>query len=579
MASQAAIDIGKVRVDEVHHAPVLANDGPEKQPRLLAHRLSQRLVEAGKNVGVRGRAREKSRLQPLLSEVLRQGVRPWVAQHPLNLSGEHLGVRQAAIAGQLEQLGIRHAAPEKIGEPGSELIGRDRVNRRRVFRLGIELDTKEKMRRGERRLEDHPEGVLDGALVVNHSPAKLDETLKLTILKGAPVRPGYKALDGLADVAQMRTPILHQGAHDHPGRLSRRLLQFKKPDLEPVDKQIAIAAKGGVGVARAVIIIEQGYAEAVLALIELDPGLVYLRGGGNRLDLRLTHRLAVNSEAHPDRLRTRLAAISPGSQDIVTGLRGLVNNGQFVVGVDTGGLVIRSSPANMFVRGPVARGGLLSLVMGESGAPDGQGGKQRADNVFSRVYVFFQQQRRQRQHISDVVKAVAHIVSGKVIRQLDLESREISHRARVFIAAEPANRRATRVDRSIAIKAVELRIDGGAKGQALSLGWLPGLFRRHLTQDQHAADRLPFLTASLNRLGVASGRKIEPALRLLAFMATHAIAVEELGRLARQFLCGQHRERARAKKEGEGREGAAPDQRCGCWLIVHGQGRCLPRAS
>ena len=266
VASQPSIDPGKVGVDEFQHAAILAHDVGKKEAGLLSHRLAKSGVVGGEDVRVRSRAGEEPRLQPLLSEVLRQGVRPWVAQHPLNLGGEHLGVRQAAIAGQLEKLVIRHTAPDKIGQPAGELKGRDRVNRPGVVRLGVELDTKEKIRRRERRLEDHPEGVLDGALVVNHSPAKLDETLKLTILKGAPVRPGYKALDGLADVAQMRTPILHQGAHDHPGRLSRRLLQFKKPDLEPVDKQIAIAAKGGGGVARAVIIIEQGYAEAVLAL-------------------------------------------------------------------------------------------------------------------------------------------------------------------------------------------------------------------------------------------------------------------------------------------------------------------------
>ena len=53
-------------------------------------------------------------------EVANETVRLRVVEHPVHLSREDLGVGQAALAGQFEQLGVRHAAPEKIGEPGGQ---------------------------------------------------------------------------------------------------------------------------------------------------------------------------------------------------------------------------------------------------------------------------------------------------------------------------------------------------------------------------------------------------------------------------------------------------------------------------
>ena len=93
--------------------------------------------------------------------------------------------------------------------------------------------------------------------------------------------------------------------------------------------------------------------------------------------------------------------------------------------------------------------------------------------------ILFQQHRRQREHIADVVKAITRIIRGKIVRRLEIHAHEIANGVVVFRAIEPANRDAAGVG-MVAVALENLGLDPGGDQLAFLRRRLRFFFRRHL---------------------------------------------------------------------------------------------------
>ena len=79
-------------------------------------------------------------------EVGHQALRARVGQHAKDLPFEHLGLAQLATLGQVEQLVVGDAAPEKERQPRGELDIRDSVGGLRRDAGRVCLDPEEELR-------------------------------------------------------------------------------------------------------------------------------------------------------------------------------------------------------------------------------------------------------------------------------------------------------------------------------------------------------------------------------------------------------------------------------------------------
>ena len=117
---EAAVDEGEVGVDQVIHAAVLRDQLREEQLGLLRHRLAEPVVVLGIEPGVRAGRAQLVEPERLTGEVPHEPPRPRVVEHPVDLRPERRRRRQPARARRVEQLVVRHAAPQEVGQPRSQ---------------------------------------------------------------------------------------------------------------------------------------------------------------------------------------------------------------------------------------------------------------------------------------------------------------------------------------------------------------------------------------------------------------------------------------------------------------------------
>ena len=120
---QPFVEEGVVRRQQIQHAAVLAQDAVEQQLRLAPKRLTQALVEIGEQT--RGRASTVGRLRRnshCPAKLVTSACDRASAQHPPHLLLEDAGLPERAVRiGEVEQLVIRDAAPEKERQPRGQL--------------------------------------------------------------------------------------------------------------------------------------------------------------------------------------------------------------------------------------------------------------------------------------------------------------------------------------------------------------------------------------------------------------------------------------------------------------------------
>ena len=113
---QPAIQERELRVDQVGETEVLTDQLGEEQRGFASDRVAEQFVVFGVELFVRRGGVDLVEPQPLAKEVVDEPGRFLVVEHPVDLTGEHLGIREPGLAGQLEKLGIGHALPEEVRE-------------------------------------------------------------------------------------------------------------------------------------------------------------------------------------------------------------------------------------------------------------------------------------------------------------------------------------------------------------------------------------------------------------------------------------------------------------------------------
>jgi hypothetical protein len=156
----------------------------------------------------------------------------------------------------------------------------------------------------------------------------------------------------------------------------------------------------------------------------------------------------------------------------------------------------------------------------------------RSDDFCGRQ-VLFEQERRGREHIADVVESIADVVRRKIVGRSEVDSHEVANRVVVFGPVEPAKRHPA----DIGLAAIDGRENSfDAVGQAIDLigrGTRP-LLRRHLARADHVHHVFPQLAVPLQLFKL--GELIE---RELGFVLLGRVAVETVRFEDRQNLVAE----------------------------------------
>ena len=114
MPRQHLVDERVVGGQQVDDAAVLAHDAVEEQLGLARHRLAEIAAVFREQAGVGIRCLHTAQPEPLLGEVVDQGGRTAVAEHPPDLALEYGGILQGAALGEREKPIVGAAAPQEI---------------------------------------------------------------------------------------------------------------------------------------------------------------------------------------------------------------------------------------------------------------------------------------------------------------------------------------------------------------------------------------------------------------------------------------------------------------------------------
>ena len=113
MLGQPFVDIREIRAQQVECAPILAQDAFEKELGFLTKGLPKIVIEVREQAHVRSDRCQIPQVQPLRGEVGHQCPRTRIRQHSPYLSFEHRRLFEFSCNGQVEQLIVRNAAPQK----------------------------------------------------------------------------------------------------------------------------------------------------------------------------------------------------------------------------------------------------------------------------------------------------------------------------------------------------------------------------------------------------------------------------------------------------------------------------------
>ena len=119
-----------VGIDELNDAPIFHHDRIGEEQQFLFHQLGQVVLEIGRIAFRVGSVPvEAIELQPLPDKPFEQtGRYPPIVEHAAHLLFEPLGIAEATLLGCLQQLAIRHAAPEEIRQARGQLVVIERTH-------------------------------------------------------------------------------------------------------------------------------------------------------------------------------------------------------------------------------------------------------------------------------------------------------------------------------------------------------------------------------------------------------------------------------------------------------------------
>src|SRR5262249_13791130 len=113
MARKAGIEEGVLGTQEIQHAVVVAYLALEEELRFRRHRLTQAVVKFAEDVGIGLVPVDVAHGEPLFHEVVHPTPGLGTTEHPMDLGLEYGLVMQLAAYGQLHQLVVGKALPQK----------------------------------------------------------------------------------------------------------------------------------------------------------------------------------------------------------------------------------------------------------------------------------------------------------------------------------------------------------------------------------------------------------------------------------------------------------------------------------
>jgi hypothetical protein len=178
------------------------------------------------------------------------------------------------------------------------------------------------------------------------------------------------------------------------------------------------------------------------------------------------------------------------------------------------------------------------------------------DDTLGGRQVPFHQYGRHRQHVANVVKTVANVVGGKILRGIKVDADQVANRVAVLGPIQPPYRDAPRVGLGIARRSLERTSHRAKKGVALVRRGLRQIFRWHAPCLDHPDHDLPTIALADDGRIVAKFCERQARLGLRTTVAIQAVFLDE--RYAdvretggRRSIRGRHRGRESQAGEGQ----------------------------
>ena len=369
--------------------------------------------------------------QPLAAEIGHQSIGTAVVQHPLNLSGQIF--TQLALVGEPHQLIVRHRRPEKIREPRRQCVFVDEWvflivgGWRRV--LGSEQEPRRRQD-GHHRIRNA--GLERLARLVVGRLGDGDQSCQSLLVRRPAVCPlGERGNDfariGIALLGIFRRRPFREEPPVFP--ILDAVLHFERAAND--DRADSIIHR----IDSLVLSRQRLHLELELPLTLAQVGLEFVMPAlaiGPAIFL-FVQFLAVGCECHAAAAGVELeVAVELDIED------------DFVLSFflplertcDGGRLVVAESLAAHIVilaAEPLA----VETLLGHDERLARHG---LFHDLFGRLQIFLHQQRRQGQHVANVVEAVTRIVGRKVLGRVVIDARQIADRIAILDTVEPAER-------------------------------------------------------------------------------------------------------------------------------------------
>ena len=539
---QALVQERVVRLQQVEHAAILAQDVLEQEFRLLAEGLPQVVVEVGEQAQVRGDRLQVAQVQPLAREVGHQAPRARVGQHAEGLSFEHLGFAQLAALRQVEELVVRDAAPEEERQAGRELDVGDAVGRARRDARRVRFDAEEELRVHQHRAQGHLDPRVEVPLRAG-LPVQLHRLPEVRVDDRPPVGPAHERAEDPPGTRFLFARFLRLADEDPAaaGRVAVALGVIRPGDRDLVDRRrdagvpvhVVMGLVGlSLGLQQRGGILQERHAEIVRAGRRPDAGLqvrvgglmVRLRSGRRHRERRLS--LAIQQHLQLMRLAQALdvlvAVARQAELDLVFAVLGeRIRDHRPAARPDR-------QPVDVFLLGEVRPDADRFAAGRSAGVPDRQ-----AADLLRRGDVSVQERRREVAH-RHVVEPVAGLVGRQQGRGIDIQRQEVADGVLVFRPVEPTEGVGPAWIGSFGGRAVERAGEQGDEGVVLAPGRSHLLLRRHLASDELPHDPLPGLRVAAHLLR-ADRVEGQPRRLVVAVMARDAIQIHEPTMASRSF--------------------------------------------
>ena len=539
---QVAVDVGEVRVDQVEHAAVLADDLGEEQFRLLDHGGADRVVE-GREHGRIGRDRgQLAQLEPLQPEAFGQVTGARVLEQAAGLRLE-VG-RKLLRVGQLEEFVVGHRTPEEIAEARSQREFADRMRvlgRRGLILFGAEDEFRRSQHQGDHRLR--------AGFPAAFGLLGVEEHLHIAIELGGGGRTAEGAAhEGIRDrLGAGRTEL---GADDQ----GQAALEFRARVLRAEQAEAEAGERAGVaGDLRRRI--EPLQREVMRAGREGHLGLGDL-GLLHLLELVSADFAAVDEEGD---LRGRVAGGARRAEadrdHVVAVARGRHRTREGRGGIEEALLALASALGRHLDHRETRAfhfAGLVGHRLGGDRLADGQEP--------------LQMDRRERQHVADVVEAIARVVGREVGGEILVEEAEVADGLIILRAVEAADGHVARVGLRLGDGGGQELVDGRLEGLDLG-GRRAGLLLRrgHLAGGDLVDDFAPDALIAEEAGVVLEGLEVEVALLEFGVVTIVAVLFQERHDVLLEVLGGGRRDGGaedRPKdRESQGRPNHAEGQR------------------